>query len=323
MNIKDHNKNTRLNATQKNNTGFIGATFEMWPEEEELPYAQIPNDLLRSTELSPQCIWFISYLLSNNKNWSIKFSQIIAHLKGRMGRGAIYKLRKEALDSGYLTCHEYFENNLRRCKYYVSRTPRFKKSFLRDGKQEVENHHNYEDYLKEDYKKESIEKTLSDAIEKSSPKEKEDSFKKDSFLFHKEKKEEETAFQIDSPKMLEIYNLEPEYGRYFNGYQVSLWLRKFGVNLVLSTLRYFLQQPVSKIRNAAAWMEEAFKKNYANIQEIIENNKKIVNEFKQKYNLKNIKVNKRYIVNTDNGKELYFTFSNETFLELLNNIFRN
>jgi len=150
---------------------------------------------------------------------------------------------------------------------------------------------------------------------------KEESIKVDSIPLKKEKKKE-FSVNLDSPEMIEIIELDPKINKYFTGFQINIWVKKFGDHLVLKTLRYFLQQNINKIRNPGAWMEKAFKEKYAQVNVTVLNNKNYAIEFMEKNKLKNMKIYSRYLVNTENGKELYFTFPEETFYERINEIFR-
>jgi len=95
--------------------------------DEQNPFSVIPNALLRDESISPECRWLISYLLSNAKGWTIKVAQIIRHVAPHMGRNKVYKVINEALESGYMRRENYLVNNLKRTRYYIASTPRFKK----------------------------------------------------------------------------------------------------------------------------------------------------------------------------------------------------
>jgi len=108
-----------------------GATIQMCPSEDDIPFAQIPNALIRDTSISPNCIWLIIYLLSNNPGWVIKIPQVINHVKEHIGRTKVYNALDEAMEAGYIKREEYMVGGLKRCRYYVSRTKKFKNSFPR------------------------------------------------------------------------------------------------------------------------------------------------------------------------------------------------
>ena len=113
--------------------------FQSCEEEDEHPFAQIPNDLLRHPTLSLECIWLISYLLSHSKGWRIQRKSLLLYLKGRMGRDKFDRILKEAVEAGYIKKEFTPEYGRKRCKYFVSRTPKFKKIVRCTGFQDPEN----------------------------------------------------------------------------------------------------------------------------------------------------------------------------------------
>lgn len=133
-------------------------TIQRCPHDSENPYTMVRNDLLRDENISPNCRWLISYLLSNRQGWIIKISQIINHVKPHMGRDALYTVLKEALSSGYMMQEEYYEKNLRRVRYFVSETPKFKKFFRRPENQDAGDQDAEKPYDKEETKKEETKK---------------------------------------------------------------------------------------------------------------------------------------------------------------------
>lgn len=99
------------------------------PHDEKNPYTMIRNDLIRDQSISPNCRWLLIYLLSNNEQvWTVKISQVVKHVKGFIGRDAVYRIVNEGIEAGYIQRFEYFEDNMKRYKYYISETPKFKKS---------------------------------------------------------------------------------------------------------------------------------------------------------------------------------------------------
>jgi hypothetical protein len=115
-----------------------GSTIQMCPHEDEIPYAQIPNELLRDTSISPNCIWLISFLLSNSSGWVIRIPQVINHVKNFLGKGKVYQILDEAREAGYIKREDFMEGNLKRCKYFVSRTKKFKNFFRRPDRADPE-----------------------------------------------------------------------------------------------------------------------------------------------------------------------------------------
>lgn len=149
-----------------------GISIERCPHDKSNPYTMVHNALIRDESISPNCRWLLIYLLSNDeKVWTIKISQIISHLKGHLGKNRVYNLFDEAIQAGYIKRHNYLENNLKRSKYIVSETPKFKKSFLlpqiRDAEgEDPENHDALEGTSKESL---SLRNNISNPPPLSSP----------------------------------------------------------------------------------------------------------------------------------------------------------
>jgi len=148
-------------------------SIQLCPDEKELPFAMIPHELIRDEKISPQCRLLIIYLLSNVSNWTINRAQLCKHFKGFMGRDAVLKTLKEAIESGYMFREDYYEpnlqikskgkikncKNLRRCRYLISRTPKFKKFLRRPENKDAEltdteNKGAYKEHSQEDHCKE-------------------------------------------------------------------------------------------------------------------------------------------------------------------------
>jgi hypothetical protein len=94
------------------------------PHDKQNPYVMINRALIRDNSLSPECRWLLIYLLSNTDGWKIKVKQVVNHVKGHIGRDRVYELFNEACDAGYMKREEGFGV----CHYFISETPKFKKS---------------------------------------------------------------------------------------------------------------------------------------------------------------------------------------------------
>lgn len=137
---------------------MIGA-FERCPHDKENPYSMVSNALIRSKDISPECIWLLTYLLSHKPGWVIHPKQILAHLKGKWGRDKLYKVINEGIKEGYIKREPIplFRSNF---KYIISEEPKFKKSLQRTenqdaGNKDAENKDSKEDYnssYSEEYK---------------------------------------------------------------------------------------------------------------------------------------------------------------------------
>jgi len=102
-------------------------SIQRCPHDSENPYAQILNEILRHKTLSIESIWLLSYLLSNDRSWKIKTSQILLHLKGRMGRKKTYDSIKDLIKHGYMKKIVLYKGNLRAgVRYFISEKPKFK-----------------------------------------------------------------------------------------------------------------------------------------------------------------------------------------------------
>jgi hypothetical protein len=114
--------------------------IERCPHDEENPYTQILNSLIRDASLSPDCRWLLIYLLSNSKNWKISITQIVNHLKPHRGysRNSIYKLINEAIDAGYMKREQINKGKFGKVRYFLSERPKFKKELPRPQFQEAE-----------------------------------------------------------------------------------------------------------------------------------------------------------------------------------------
>jgi hypothetical protein len=108
------------------NTNFHN-TIERCPHDEENPYTQILNALIRDKSISPNCRMIIIYLLSNKSDWRIRIPHLITEFKDHLGKDAIYKIVNEAIEAGYIRREEYIQNNLKRYRYFLSEKPKFKK----------------------------------------------------------------------------------------------------------------------------------------------------------------------------------------------------
>lgn len=109
-------------------------SIERCPHDEENPYVMISSELLRNQSLSPECRWLLCYLLSHQKGWKINRKQVANHLTGHCGRDRTDNMFNEAIDAGYMKRVDILIKRekggaLRRSKYFVSETPKFKKCF--------------------------------------------------------------------------------------------------------------------------------------------------------------------------------------------------
>lgn len=103
-------------------------SIQRCPHDSDNPYTMVLNALLRNPEITPNCRWLLSYLLSNDKGWKIKPKQIMNHLDQHMKRDSVYKILNEAISTGYMKREEIRINGkFSGYKWFVSETPKFKK----------------------------------------------------------------------------------------------------------------------------------------------------------------------------------------------------
>ncbi len=146
-----------------------GIFIERCPHDKENPYVMTSRNLIRDEVLSMACRWMLIYLLSHEAGWKISVKQLWNHCKQHHGGGrdSVLSWIKEAMDGGYILAEEYLnENNLRRIRYFLSETPKFKKCLPRpeaqgpDGKGPADH----------TYKKEHVKEIKKKIIkEKNSP----------------------------------------------------------------------------------------------------------------------------------------------------------
>lgn len=152
-----------------------GSTIEMCPHEGEIPYAQIPNEILRSRDFSPECGHIIINLLSNKPGWRINVAQLINRYKGFWGRDKVYKYFNEAIKAGYvkkLICRDgKNKNRFGKITYIVARTPKFKETITVTCFQDPDGKEAENTYFKKNDKKERLsgidKKNDNDSVHKS------------------------------------------------------------------------------------------------------------------------------------------------------------
>jgi hypothetical protein len=94
------------------------------PHDRENHYTKISNALIRDSKISPQCKWFIIYLLSFEAHWTISIPQIMK--KQNLSKDNVYSLIAKAREAGYVLLKKTW-NELGHItfRYYVSESPRY------------------------------------------------------------------------------------------------------------------------------------------------------------------------------------------------------
>jgi predicted transcriptional regulator len=272
----------------------------------------------------------IHLLANDEKIWIIRVSQLYNKFKKHLGRDSIYKIINEAIEAGYINRSTHTENGMLRYTYYLSESPKFKKTLLftenqDTGNQETENQDSLERTSKErtsikKYNKESIPEIVHNSPD---PPPKDSISSMDSIPFQRKVKATKAKSQevdLSSPEVLDLMELESTYLKYFRHEIVVRWIDKFGPAFVLETIRFFLHIKDTQkkpIPNPEAWMESAFVKQYAKVDKTCQENKEFAEKVKKQYSLIDLKINKRYCQNTRTGKDYYYNLPVTTFKQML------
>jgi hypothetical protein len=117
-------------------TDFSG-TFERCPHDRENPYAQINRALIRDKSISPNCRWFLIYCLSYDNAWKISIPYFMK--EQNISKDKMYSIINEALEAGYMKRESYLQKGLKRYRYFIAESPKFKKFLLCPEKPDTEN----------------------------------------------------------------------------------------------------------------------------------------------------------------------------------------
>lgn len=117
------------------NSGYI----QRCPHDQDNPYAQINNKLIRDNSISPECRWLLIYLLSNEKGWKILPAQIVKYVAPHWGRDKVYKILNEAIRGGYLKRVASKRGSVNVYQYFLSENGNFKKISELPENQDPEN----------------------------------------------------------------------------------------------------------------------------------------------------------------------------------------
>lgn len=278
-------------------------TFERCPHDGENPYAQISRDLLRSRDLSFGCKGFLSWLLSNEKNWKIVRSYIMKEFD--IGKDALKTLIDEAIKAGYIKMEQTNnEKGYRITKYYVSEKPKFQIIFPQAGNPQADNPQAENPPTKEitssiskDIDKKEQYKEGSSSAEASSLadlfltkiKEKKENFKPIAF----------NKWKLEFDKLLKI--------RDFNQLQqIIIWLTSNDKELPWCLCPKKLAKKIDELE---------LKMQNNKDKELIQKNRSYALEMKAQYpdKLKNLSFDDKYVRNLAAGKEICFLMNEEAF----------
>ena len=296
----------------------------------------VSQELINDHSISPNCRLVLIALLSNKDDWNIHVAQLIKQYNGWFGRVKMYDLINEAIKAGYIKRDIYRVNNLNRCRYFLSETPKFKKCLRLSTFQDVEdrnaeNHHDKQVLSKtkiisnKDYKEsnsqnvhnsESSPPIRPKAAPPPDPSTPDPAPLKPaldstgSTLFS-----QKVSTDYSSPEYVELLDLETEYIKHFRHNIVARWITKFGVTQVLKNIKYYLKihGGKDKIDNPEAWMEKALKESFADIDKQAADNKRFAEGAKKAGQWKSLKINKRYCTELKLGVDISYNLPKENF----------
>lgn len=126
---------------------------------------------------------------------------------------------------------------------------------------------------------------------------------------------------LESDDLLELISLESVYTKYFTPDKVAKWCKRYGLNLVVRTLKFFLEtccKPNSKpIKKPEAWVGAALEKRTVDINLAANRNKSFAKELKKRYNLDQLKISDRYCLDENKQKDLYYNLPEQEFKRIL------
>lgn len=215
----------------------FGPTIEKCPHDKEHPYTMVLNSLVRDNSISPNCRSILIYLLSHKAGWRISTSQIYHEFKDHLGRDKILRILDEAINAGYMKREDYKEGNLRRCRYFLSEIPKFKKILPRPDFKGPEEKGVIEDEV-------FLEKTSNQEQQTSSSKNDDDDEKKE--LSFTKDQFKELIIKLDEHDMKEISS---------NEQALFKLCKRHGLREVKSSLKKFINMPGKKsIINPFGWL---------------------------------------------------------------------
>lgn len=105
----------------------FSAPMRQDPHEDQIPFTQISNELIRNKELKLETTMLLIRLLSNAPGWVIYTTQLIQEYDGRHGIDKIRSMINELIEAGYIFRHKYHdEKGFFKMEYHVSMKPKFK-----------------------------------------------------------------------------------------------------------------------------------------------------------------------------------------------------
>lgn len=316
-------------------------------------FASLSNDVIQGFYLSANALAVLITCLSYPNDWKYRPVHIWKNLG--ISRDKTYKTFDELIEKGHCirirqkngnlraeidyiffdeisSCKKYLEDNekeLSSTNLIVDHRWNFKKCFRHPelqepegwdpGGQEVTKKKQTKKNEPKRYTKETkhLDVHNSDPLDSLVPPSA--SAAQDSFPSNKVDKEMDTS----SPELLELLEMEPEYLPYFRAKVVANWINKFGTKRVIDAVKlFFYTKDTQKktIDNPEAWMESALKRKFAEVDKQCLENKAFAENLKKKYNIGNLKINKRYCQDLTTEKEYYYHLPKESFERCLNEL---
>ena len=305
-------------ATTPNQLGAlmseVQSHIEPCHDEIEHPFVMVPRDLVRNPNISPECKWFISYLLSHSGKWKVSIPWVIKTQK--ISKNRIYPIINEAIESGYIKREEYLQEGKKRYRYLVSREPKFKKSLLCPQNQDTEN----QDTENEDAKEEQS-------------------------LFHKEKEEQREVGPASPPISAEAESLcdlflqkIKERNKHFKDPNLVKW--RGSMDLLLRIDKRDPEQTRAMILWAAehkwwktaclspeklrkSWDEMFMQMNAQSERDLVQQNRAYALRLKDKHpdEMKGFTFDDKFAINRSLAKEIPFNLPHDTFKKALVSMF--
>jgi hypothetical protein len=308
------------------------------------PYTLVANQALFDKTISNAARGLWAQCMARKEDWVFYVSEIINHTTD--GKTAIYNQIDELIRAGYVlrlrvkekkgkkllfksVDYIFFESKVDE-KKKADFLEDFKKSFPHSGFLDTESPDAENLTLVNNERKQRLtlenthfEESIPEVVHKS------DSYvnstiSTDSIPFQRENQDNTTQpkseVDYDDPNLHEILSLEPQTIPYFRADILVRWMLKFGSKTLLDTIKFFFQVKATQkkpIPKPEAWMEVALKKKYAEVDKSSQENKRFAENLKKTYNLKSLKINKRYCQDTDTGRDFYYYLPANVFKENL------
>ncbi len=308
----------------------------------ENPYLLINKKALQDNKLSLRARGLWALCLSYPDDWKFYVKHLVKECKE--GRVSIYNAIEELIDNNYAIKMNYYEKSkdgkIRgggveyvffefkiTAEEKMKFTEEFKKSFQHSGFWHSGNRdsrnrqllNNEDNHVFNDTNNKESNIVTHDSIPPLIS-----MLSTESIPFQEEKQDNTTQpkreVEYDDPNVHEILSLELQTLPYFRPDIVARWMLKFGPKTLLDTIKFFFQVKATQkkpIPKPEAWMEVALKKKYAEVDKSSQENKRFAENLKKTYNVRSLKINKRYCQDTDTGRDFYYYLPANVFKQNL------